>query len=354
MFCDEKGVATRMRTSEALDHLWQNQVEVIRAFLDVRPSYEKLSEEVAYILEKRVRSANIEYATITQRAKTLDSFCEKVVRKGHKNPRNEITDVGGVRIVFLYLSDRPKLKAIIEEHFDVVEKVDKVDKDDTERFGYGALHYLVRLGKKASGARYDELKSFVCEIQVRTILQDAWAIVAHHLSYKQESDVPKELRRKLNALSGLFETADDQFNRLRDERAIYTEKVKKQITEQGPDFLKHNINLDNLIEYLNWRFPERKATSRESVANLLSQIAKYGYTRLAQIDVAVSRAYEAVKAYETKYPPTDVGTGEKTIFTPVGVVRVALKLTNEDYLPAKPGSDEWRAKIEEFRPLVKQ
>jgi ppGpp synthetase/RelA/SpoT-type nucleotidyltranferase len=60
--------------------------------------------------------------------------------------------------------------------------------------------------------RYDDLKKLVCEIQVRTVLQDAWAIIDHHLSYKQESDVPKILRRKLNSLAGLVETAHDQFD----------------------------------------------------------------------------------------------------------------------------------------------
>lgn len=258
-----------------------------------------------------------------------------------------------MRIVFLYLSDRPKLETIIEQQFDVVEKTDKVNKDDIERFSYGALHYLVRLGKGSSGARYDELKKLVCEIQVRTILQDAWAIVAHHLSYRQESDIPRELRRKLNALSGLFETADDQFDQVRNERTIYKDKIKKQISAQGPNFLQQKINLDNLIEYLNWRLPDRQRSNPMQVANLLSEIAKQGYTQLAQIDDAILRAYEAVKAYEATYPPTDIDTGKHTIYEQVGVVRATLELTNDKYLQTRNLTNGRRQMIKEFRSLVK-
>ena len=343
-----------MKTGEALDHLWEHQPEVIRAFLDIRPSYERLAEEVAYILERSVRSAGVEYAAVTHRAKTLDSFCEKVVRKSYENPLNQVSDIAGVRIVFLYLSDRSQLETIIKKHFDVVERVDKVDRDDPERFGYGALHYQVRLGEKASGARYDELKNLACEIQVRTILQDSWAVVAHHLSYKQESDVPKQLRRKLNALSGLFETADDQFNRLRDERAGYVEEVKKQMSEHAPSLLTYEINLDSLIEYLNWRCPDRKRTSREDAADLLPELSKYGYERLEQLDNLLSSALDAVRAYEAKYPPTDRATQKKTIFAPVGVVRMALELVNDAYLEAKETNEELRDRIRAFRPLVKK
>ena len=333
-----------MRSSDALEQLWRTNATVIRSFLDVRPAYEKLAEEVAYILERAVRCAGIEYAHVAHRAKSLNSFCEKVRRKGYKNPLKNITDIAGVRIAFLYLSDRSRLESIVEKEFEVLEKADKVDKDSPERFGYGALHYLVKLSRRASGARYDELKGLVCELQVRSILQDAWAIVGHHLSYKQESDVPAHLRRKLNALSGLFETADEQFDRLRVEREAYAEEVKKQIVEKELEFLKHDINLDNLIEYLNWRFPDRESTSREDAADLLSELTKYGYRQLAPLDVAMSASYDALKAYETKYPP-------KTLvdcpYSPVGAVRVALSY-------ARVRKDNKDKEIEEFQHLVER
>src|SRR3954447_23257501 len=189
-------IVVQMDVQRAVDDLWAAQPHVIRKFLELRPRYASLGEEVAYILRTAIRRAGIEFAAITFRAKTMESFCEKVARKKNSSPLSEITDFAGVRIVYLYKSDKEKLEALIEKEFNVIEKVDTGETSDPAKFGYGALHYLINLASGSSGARYDELKNLTCEIQVRTILQDGWAIVAHHLSYKQEADVPPQLRRK--------------------------------------------------------------------------------------------------------------------------------------------------------------
>lgn len=343
-----------MRTGDVQDQVWENNPDVIRTFLDMRPRFEKLAEEVAYILEKYVRASGIEYAAITYRTKELESFCEKIVRKNYTEPLKEITDIAGVRIVYLYLSDCSKLETLIENEFHVVEKIDKVSREGPEYFGYGALHYLVTLGKKSTGARYDDLKNLVCEIQIRTILQDGWAIVAHHLSYKQESDVPKQLRRKLNALSGLFETADDQFDRLREDRLVYSKEIKTQINKRKKEFLESEINLDNLIEFLNWKLPDRKSNDRESVAVLFKEITSLGYTKLDELDSAISRARNAFEAYEAKYPPFVLGTREETTFSQVGVVRVSLEIISDDFLERRPAPKIKKTRIAEFRHLVEE
>ena len=340
-----------MDPTKATDNLWRQQSGVIRRFLELRPRYEKLSEETAYILEKCVRAERIEYSAITHRAKTLDSFCEKVQRKAYENPPRDITDLAGVRIVYLYVSDRPKLEDTIEKEFTVVEKADKIENDDSERFGYGALHYLVKLGRKSSGARYDDLKDLLCEIQVRTILQDAWAVVAHHLSYKQESDVPLRLRRKLNALSGLFETADDQFDRLRAERTQYTKNIIKEIESRKDTSLRRDLNMDNLIAFLNWRLPDRGETTKEDAVVLLSDLQQLGCQTLADVEHALSRTESAVKAYETKYPPTNIKTNKTGPYAPMGVVRVAFEFIDAEYRK-RLSSETFRNRLAEFDHLV--
>jgi ppGpp synthetase/RelA/SpoT-type nucleotidyltranferase len=334
--------------------MWQQKAHLIRAYLDLHPKAAKLSEEIAYILEQGVKKAGIEYAAVTYRAKSLESFCEKVVRKSTKDPIKEITDLAGVRIVYLYNSDLKKLESLIEKQFTVVEKVDKVDRAEPDHFGYGALHYLVRLGKHSLGARYDDLKELVCEIQVQTILQDAWAIVAHHLSYKQEADVPKKLRRKLNALSGLFETADDQFNRLRDEREEYRAGIKQQISDEAPTFLQQDINLDNLSEYLKWRMPDRAQLGLSDVADLLEELQRFGYKKIEQLERALYLGFEALTAYEKEYPPSDDETYEPCQYAAVGVIRGVLELTDDNYLSNKVSSEEMQDRIKRFRTYLKK
>ncbi len=340
-----------MSGEDFIDQLWQQQAATIKAFLEMQPRYEKLSEEVAYILSKHLKASGVEYAAITSRAKTLESFCAKLIRKKYNRPLEEVTDLAGVRIVYLYLDDLPKVEEIVEREFKNIEKIDKVEKADPDRFGYGAVHYLVRLGKKSSGARYDDLKDFTCELQVRTVLQDAWAKVAHHLSYKQESDVPKQLRRKLNALSGLFETADDQFNQLRAERLKYKTQVRNEIADGKGVLLKQDIDLDNLTEFLSSRLPDRKPSGRDDIANLILELKEFGYTQLSQLDRALQRTEIAIKAYEAKYPPFDLKTGQKVAYSTVGAIRAALIFTDDDYLKKR---ERFKDHIDEFKELVKQ
>jgi ppGpp synthetase/RelA/SpoT-type nucleotidyltranferase len=275
---------TLLPEDDEVSRTWNERPDVIRQFIEVRPQYEQLCSEIAYILKKRMDNSGIEYSALTSRPKTLKSLAEKLSRKHYESPLNEITDLAGVRLVFLYKSDRPQIEDIIESEFEILEKVDKVEEHEPDRFGYGALHYLVHLGRKSSGARYDDLKKMVCEIQVRTVLQDAWAIIDHHLIYKQERDVPNILKRKLNSLSGLFETADDQFERIRAEREVYRDKVKSKLTTKGK-FIDQELNLDTLWELLRVRFPDKPVVKNVlSLSRILSAAESLGFDNLSDID----------------------------------------------------------------------
>lgn len=318
--------------NEYVDLVWEQKPEFIREFHQKKPLYSLLCEEVKFILSKSLERSDLEVAAVSARAKTETSFCEKLHRKEYSEPFREITDFAGARVVFLYSIDRPNIEALIEEKFEIIEKVDKVLAVNEDKFGYGALHYLVKLKPDYIRARYKELENLVCEIQVRTILQDAWAVVAHHLSYKQESDIPPHLRRKLNALSGLFETADDQFENIRGLRAQYHKLITTKIEENEPDILNSNIDLDNLSAYLDWRLPDRKR-SESGTAELVIELKEYNYNTLKELDDAINKTIDAVYAYEEKYPPIDSEDHNiKTNYAQIGIVRNTLGFIHDEYL----------------------
>jgi ppGpp synthetase/RelA/SpoT-type nucleotidyltranferase len=339
--------------NDNIDALWREHPEYIRKYYDLLPMHERLCIEAEYMLKTNIENAGIEYAHITNRAKKFPSFCEKVYRKSCKDPFAEITDFSGVRIVYLYASDLEKIEKIIEREFEIIEKINKVSDQDVERFGYGALHYLIKIKKKHSGVRYDDLKDLICEIQVRTILQDAWAIVAHHLSYKHESDIPNELKRKLNALSGLFETADDQFERLRLARSQYQERIKEEISKETDISLEQDLNLDNFVAYIKWKFPDRRGSGSESAAILLAELKEYDYVRLVDIDILINKAMDAILAYEKDSPPmTGKDHNIKTVYSDVGMVRVAAQLADVKYCKGVFGEDDLK-KSKKYEHLIK-
>lgn len=336
----------------ALNKVWKERPEMIRSYYEMQPVYQRLCDEVKYILDKKIKNLGVEIGHLSSRAKTLSSFCEKIERKSYNNPLEEITDFSGVRIVYLYGSDRRELEQLVEDEFEIHEKVDKVSDQGVEKFGYGALHFIVSLKEQHAGARYDDLRGVLCEIQIRTILQDAWAIVAHHLSYKHEEDIPNELKRKLHALSGLFETADDQFERINQARVEYQNRVKESISSDAELSLDEDVNLDSLIGYISWKFPNRKSSSRDVAADLLEELNQFGYKKLKKIDVAVNKALDAVFASEKKYPPQDPDEDEPGVYVGVGLIRSALEFVDNNYLESRK-SEFSKKRMAEFKHLVK-
>lgn len=336
-------------SNEHLNSVWKEKPEYIRRFYDNLEINEKLCQEIQYILKTEINRADIEIAQVSSRAKTLESFCEKISRKNYKNPFDEVTDFSGVRVVYLYSTNRKNIEEIIEHEFEVIEKVDKVLIDE-DKFGYGAFHFLVKLKDNQSGARYDELKNKTCEIQVRTILQDAWALIAHHLSYKQESDVPKELKRKLNALSGLFETADDQFENIKNVRLQYQSDIQAALSSGKGFANEEEANIDALEAYLESKFPFRLHRGMEGISDLLDDLKSHGYKTLTEIDSLVDNAIDTVYAKEEKDPPSDE-EGDCQYST-VGLVRTALVFMSNEF-SLKLFGEIHSEKTDKFRHLIK-
>lgn len=266
-------------------------------FQHFRPYYERLCEEVRYVLEKCLEAEGIDIASISCRAKSMPSFRRKIRRRLHVGQLSDITDLAGVRVVCLYRSDLAKIDEIIRKEFQVKEKVDKLEEQGADRFGYGAIHFLVSLGKKFSGARYDDLKGLLCEIQTRTVAQDAWATISHHLLYKQQSAAPSALQRKLNSLAGVFEIADHQFDAIRVERETYLREIEER--KETPDILAQELNLDTLMAYAEWKFPEIVAHT-DDFSEILGNLDRARYTTIGDIDGAVARAARAVEDDERR------------------------------------------------------
>lgn len=325
---------------------WVSQPEIIRKFLDLRPKYEDLCREVDYILSKRIKEAGIEISNVTNRAKTLNSFLEKLELKSYQEPFDEITDFAGVRVVCLYRDDIVSIEKIVGEEFEIVEKVDKLTEKEPDQFGYGAIHYIIRLGRKLSGARYDDLKDLVCEVQVRTVLQDAWAIIDHHLVYKREAAVPKTLQRKLNSLSGLFETADDQFLQIRDKRLAYVEKVRDS-KKDPKQFLQTELNLDSFKEYLQWKFPDHPTEAFDGQLGInLNSLQSSGYQILADLENDLDENILAQSPEVLNEIPWVAKVGDK--FPSSSLIMCALLMVNHSLAEGMKLTPEQRKVIEKY------
>ena len=203
---------------------------------DLRLEYKQRRSDLALLLEhikllvqKEIKKKKIKYHTIISRVKPFNSFQNKIHRKNIKNPFEEIRDIAGVRIVCLYLTDLDIIRNLIKENFDVIEEDNKIIGTELNVFEYMSWHFIVKLRGPFETDFLEKNASVIYEIQVRTVAQDAWASISHHLEYKKESSFSKESKRDFNALSGLFYIADTHFSMLKKEKeTIFNKTINGQ------------------------------------------------------------------------------------------------------------------------------
>ena len=108
-----------------------------------------------------------------------------------------ITDIIGIRVVCPFLGDLERAVKELASAFSVTEIERKGAERSFREFGYESIHLLVELPMELGAAR-PGLDVKVCEIQLRTILQEAWAEVEHELVYKNEfTPFDEPMKRKV-------------------------------------------------------------------------------------------------------------------------------------------------------------
>jgi ppGpp synthetase/RelA/SpoT-type nucleotidyltranferase len=179
-------------------------------------------EEAATVLEAAVRSAlgphNFDLHLVAARAKDPGSLLKKIRAKGYGDPARQLTDQVAARVITYYETDVDKVVSVLRQAFEVDEKrsEDKRVALGLTKFGYRSVHLVVRL----PSARADtQLRRRWCEIQVRSLLEHAWAEIEHELVYKAGIVYPDGVLRQFAALAGAAEVLDQQFLLLRHERA---------------------------------------------------------------------------------------------------------------------------------------
>ena len=273
-------------------------------YLSRESGYRDICTEVTYALERNLKANGIKYHSVASRVKTLESFLEKIERKQYLDPLGQMDDLAGIRVVCLFLSDLDRVSAIVSSLFEVIAKEDKVRQGRAEVFGYMSHHYVCRLSSAHSGPRYDHLKDLRFEVQVRTILMDAWANTSHYLSYKNEDSVPQDLLRDFATLSGLLFVADRQFESLYKASSMSAAHAEKEIlrSEEVPS---SEINADTVHALLLREYPDRKQSSDASVSIFTSELREVGFrdiqsvARILHVIRTIATEFES-KTYEDK------------------------------------------------------
>ncbi|WP_296107912.1 hypothetical protein [uncultured Corynebacterium sp.] len=182
--------------------------------------------------------AGLTFDRVSVRIKDRTSFARKLANEAYPDYDSftDAHDVIGVRVITFHSSEIPQLKDALSGLFTVVRVIDKAAETAREgRFGYASQHLIVS-AKDEPWAAEDGASPKYIEIQLRTVLQHAWAEFEHDVRYKNqqhpETSSP-EVQRAFTLAAGLIELADEQFDKIAGIIGTSGEEVEGALNEQS-------------------------------------------------------------------------------------------------------------------------
>jgi len=268
----------------------------VESYQRIRPIYEAFAETIKAILAQALDRAHIKVASIEARAKSIDSFGVKAStpsnrdesRPKYSDPLHQITDLAGVRIITFFPRTVSQVDQTLWHEFTILERIDKADLlIREEKLGYQSLHYVIALQLNRLAlpeyARYAGLKA---EIQVRTILQHAWAEIEHDIQYKSVEVIPTPIRRRFMTLAGLLEIADREFQAIQNEDEQIRQEARRSV--QAGRLEEVEITPDALRAYLDKKLgPDRRMRdwTYESTAAMLR---RFGFNNFRELEECIA------------------------------------------------------------------
>jgi putative GTP pyrophosphokinase len=198
---------------------------------------ERLTRDLAGLVETCVSPLS-SHCTVLGRVKSFDSYFKKYLRYLESSPADctviRIPDKIGIRIICQFMEDRVSAEEAVKKVFEVVEVERKGANQSFNEFGYDSFHILIKL-PEALRQKHKAFDDEVAEIQIRTILQQAWSEVEHELVYKAEfTPFGAQMRRKLAAVNGSLSLADIVFQEIRS----YQKQLHGELSKRRESFFR--------------------------------------------------------------------------------------------------------------------
>lgn len=322
----------------------------------------KLLEPVAFsihdklreVLQKLIDENEIRLAVpFRTRVKELWAILDKAKNRRFQIRETilELPDVIGVRVMPLFVREINKVAELIRENFEVVDTYFPQDKVSGNACTQSCLQMVFRLPEDwFVTPQMKKFKDLRVELQIRSIPQHNRSQVLSLLQYKQEPNIPRELKSSINRISALLELVDIEIERLLFERDNYLETIPG-IMEMPDDYV---LNVDVLRYILDLHLPEANKSIKEnywgllenlivldlSTKNTLLEIIETYKTRALEIDKAVvdnmlknynrkkEMVYMDYSATEKDLPKLNRGA----FLAHTGLIRLMLELKYGKYL----------------------
>ncbi len=275
--------------------------EAIAAYSERRPALVTATDHYQDLVTTLLDDAGINYLSVTARTKSVASFAAKADRtvdgqRLYTDPLAEITDQIGLRVITYIRDDVAAVANLLGNEMQLLDDRDMgLETASAGRWGYASRHLLVAM----SGQQYP------ASIQVRTVLQHAWAEFEHEIRYKgtiPDEDAP-DLDRRFTLAAGLLELADSEFSAIRDRlRTTHADRSG----DPAPAQLSGDPRIATpvLATYLGNRFPDAGWSRTDHYTWMSGLLVELDIDSLDDLDTVLDRIdTEAVNtAMDYRYP----------------------------------------------------
>ena len=281
---------------------------VRRAVQRYAASFEELrgvTDAYVTLVTRLLDDAGINYLTVTGRTKSVESFAGKAARRlpggrmAHPKPLTDITDQVGVRVVTYVLADVDAVAQLLSSQLEVHEDRDMGQETAAAgRFGYSSRHLLVGLGEDRDEPGIPPERP--ASVQIRTVLQHAWAEFEHDVRYKGSvsAEHAPDFDRRFTLAAGLLELADQQFSSIRD-------RHRDELTSPTEDDDDPRIGATDLAAFLAGQFVDAGWSRTDHYAWISGLLLELGISSLSELREVLREvdvpAIDAHMGY--RYPP---------------------------------------------------
>jgi putative GTP pyrophosphokinase len=249
----------------------------VRTYAAAQPELHATTERYVAIITTLLDDAGINYVSITGRTKSVASFAAKAIRTRdgeplYDDPLTQITDVVGVRVITYLHDDVAAVAQLFADQLTIIDDRDLGEETARDgRFGYASRHLLI-----SSPAGPERPAS----VQVRTILQHAWAEFEHDIRYKgtvPAADAP-DLDRRFTLAAGLLELADREFSEIRN-------RIQASLSVSRPDVdpADPRISPQELATFLASQYPDAGWSRTSHYGWISGLLLELGITSLDEL-----------------------------------------------------------------------
>jgi ppGpp synthetase/RelA/SpoT-type nucleotidyltranferase len=306
----------------------------IASYAAMHPDLVLAGAEAVQLVTSVLDEAGINYLSVSGRTKSVASFAEKSTRSEdgvrlYTDPLREIGDQLGVRVITYVRDDVAAVADLLADQVVLADDRDLGRETASQgRFGYASRHLQIVLDAAREGQpAYAHLAGRNVQVQIRTVLQHAWAEFEHDIRYK--GTVPAEhapdFDRRFTLAAGLLELADLEFSTIRD-------RLRGPLAQAGqhadPVAADDDPRLDprELAAFLAGQYADAGWSRSDHYAWVSGLLLELGITSLDELgDVLRATDEEAIRErMDYRYPPGAVRRLDDALLATYGERYVTL------------------------------